>query len=44
METIATDQTVLEAAKTMAEERIGLLLVLEAGDIVGIVTENDQEK
>jgi CBS domain-containing protein len=44
METIATDQTVLEAAKTMAEKRIGSLLLLEAGDMVGIVTESDQGK
>ena len=39
METIASERTVLEAAQTMAEKRIGSLLVLEAGDMVGIVTE-----
>lgn len=41
METIASERTVLEAAQTMAEKRIGSLLVLEAGEIVGIVTETD---
>ncbi len=41
METIASEQTVLEAAQTMAEKRIGSLLVLEAGEMVGIVTETD---
>ena len=29
------------AAQTMAEKRIGSLLVLEAGEMVGIVTETD---
>jgi CBS domain-containing protein len=32
---------VLEATQTMAEKRIGSLLVLEAGEKVGIVTETD---
>jgi CBS domain-containing protein len=41
METIASEWTVLEAAQTMAEKRIGSLLVLEAGDMVGLVTETD---
>jgi CBS domain-containing protein len=41
MATIASERTVLEAAQTMAEKRIGSLLVLEAEDIVGIVTETD---
>ena len=41
METIASEGTVLEATQTMAEKRIGSLLVLEAGDMVGIVTETD---
>ena len=41
METIASERTVLEAAQTMAEKRIGSLLVLESGDMVGIVTETD---
>lgn len=41
METIASERTVLEATQTMAEKRIGSLLVLGAGDMVGIVTETD---
>lgn len=41
METIASEQTVLEAAQMMAEKQIGSLLVLKAGNIVGIVTETD---
>ena len=41
METIASERTVLEATQTMAEKRIGSLLLLEAGDMVGIVTETD---
>jgi len=41
METIASERTVLEATQTMAEKQIGSLLVLEAGDMVGIVTETD---
>ncbi len=41
VETIASEQTVLEATQTMAEKRIGSLLVLEAGEMVGIVTETD---
>ena len=41
METIATERSVLEAAQAMAEKRIGSLLVLEAGDMVGLVTETD---
>ena len=41
METIASERTVQEAAQTMAEKRIGSLLVLEAGEMVGIVTETD---
>jgi CBS domain-containing protein len=41
METIASERTVLEAARTMAEKRIGSLLVMEAGEMVGIVTETD---
>jgi signal-transduction protein with cAMP-binding, CBS, and nucleotidyltransferase domain len=41
METIASELTVLEATQTMAEKRIGSLLVLEAGEMVGIVTETD---
>ena len=41
METIASERTVQEAAQLMAEKRIGSLLVLEAGELVGIVTETD---
>jgi signal-transduction protein with cAMP-binding, CBS, and nucleotidyltransferase domain len=41
METIVRERTVQEAAQLMAEKRIGSLLVLEAGDMVGIVTETD---
>ena len=41
METIASERTVQEAAQTMAEKRIGSLLILERGDMVGIVTETD---
>ncbi len=41
IETIAREQTVLEAAKTMAEKRIGSLLVQETGEMVGITTETD---
>jgi CBS domain-containing protein len=41
METIASERTILEASHAMAEKRIGSLLVLEAGDMVGIVTETD---
>ena len=41
IETIASEGTVSEAAQTMAEKRIGSLLVLEAGHMVGIVTETD---
>jgi CBS domain-containing protein len=41
METMASERTVLEAAQTMAEKRIGSLLVREAGEMVGIVTETD---
>jgi|CXWL01.1.fsa_nt_gi CBS domain-containing protein len=41
LETIASERTVLEAAQAMAEKRIGSLLVMEAGEMVGIVTETD---
>ncbi|HSL05216.1 MAG TPA: CBS domain-containing protein [Nitrospiraceae bacterium] len=41
METIASERTVLEATQIMAEKRIGSLIVLEADDMVGIVTETD---
>ena len=41
METIASERTVLEAARAMAEKQLGSLLILEARDMVGIVTETD---
>jgi CBS domain-containing protein len=41
IETIARERTVLEAAQMMAEKRIGSLLLLAAGEMVGIVTETD---
>jgi signal-transduction protein with cAMP-binding, CBS, and nucleotidyltransferase domain len=41
MATIASERMVSEAAQTMSEKRIGSLLVLDAEDIVGIVTETD---
>ena len=41
METMASERTVLEATQTMAEKRIGSLLVLKAGDMAGMVTETD---
>jgi CBS domain-containing protein len=41
MATIASERTVLEAAQVMAEKQIGSLLILEAGEMVGIVTETD---
>lgn len=41
VEKIASERTVLEAAQRMAEKQIGSLLVIEAGEIVGIVTETD---
>jgi CBS domain-containing protein len=41
MATIASERTVLEAAQVMTEKQIGSLLILEARDLVGIVTETD---
>lgn len=41
LKTMTSERTVLEAAQTMAEKRIGSLLVMEAGEMVGIVTETD---
>jgi signal-transduction protein with cAMP-binding, CBS, and nucleotidyltransferase domain len=41
IETIASEGTVLEAAQKMAEKQIGSLLVIEAGEMIGIVTETD---
>lgn len=39
--TIAPTASVLEAVRLMAEKNIGGLLVLEGGNIVGVVTERD---
>jgi CBS domain-containing protein len=41
LETIGSEETVATAAKRMAEKHIGSLLVIEAGEMVGIVTESD---
>jgi CBS domain-containing protein len=41
LETIGSERTVLETAQRMSEKGIGSLLVLEAGEMVGIVTETD---
>jgi CBS domain-containing protein len=41
METVRSEQTVLEAAQAMTEKRIGSLLVQKTGNMVGIVTETD---
>jgi len=38
---IGPDQPVLEAIKLMAEKRIGALLVIQGGRLVGIVSERD---
>lgn len=38
---ITPDNTLLEAAKQMAECKIGALLVMDKGTLVGIVTERD---
>jgi CBS domain-containing protein len=39
--TIQSDASLLAAAQLMGEKRIGSLLTIEAGEIVGIVTERD---
>jgi CBS domain-containing protein len=39
--TVAPDATVFEAVQLMAEKNIGGLLVLEGGNVVGVVTERD---
>jgi acetoin utilization protein AcuB len=39
--TIAPDASVQDAARTMAEKRIGCLPVVEKGKLVGILTETD---
>ena len=39
--TIGSEESVLAAAQRMSEKRIGSLLTVEAGELVGIVTESD---
>jgi CBS domain-containing protein len=39
--TIAPDASVYEALKLMADKNVGALLVLEAGKVVGIISERD---
>jgi signal-transduction protein with cAMP-binding, CBS, and nucleotidyltransferase domain len=39
--TIRSEESILAAAQCMCEKRIGSLLTIEAGEIVGIVTESD---
>ena len=39
--TIRSEESLLAAAQRMREKRIGSLLTIEAGEIVGIVTESD---
>jgi CBS domain-containing protein len=39
--TIAPTDSVYDAVKTMADKAVGALLVMDAGKIVGIVTERD---
>ncbi len=41
LKTIAPDQSAIEAARRMRDERIGSLLVEKNGDYVGILTESD---
>ena len=41
IETIGSEETVAAAAKRMAEKHIGSLFIIEAGEMVGIVTESD---
>jgi len=41
IETIAPDAPLLDAARRMLELKIGCLIVVEAGRIVGILTESD---
>jgi len=41
LKTIAPDQSAMEAARQMRDERIGSLLVKKNGDYVGILTETD---
>ncbi|MEE9333649.1 MAG: CBS domain-containing protein [Granulosicoccaceae bacterium] len=38
---IAPEESVFEAVKLMAEKRIGVLMVLEEGELCGVVSERD---
>ena len=38
---VATDTTVLDAIKLMADRAVGSLLVMDGDDLLGIVTERD---
>ena len=39
--TVTTDQSVMEAVKLMSERRIGAVVVMEKGNVVGIFSERD---
>jgi len=39
--TIGPDELISEAARRLYEQKIGCLLVVEGGDLIGIVTEGD---
>ena len=39
--TISPEATLADAAKTMVEDKCGSLVVLQDGDVVGIITERD---
>ena len=39
--TIAPDATVYEALRVMADKNVGALLVLEGGELVGVISERD---
>ncbi|MDY6764686.1 MAG: CBS domain-containing protein [Halobacteria archaeon] len=41
VETIGKNRTAVEASKKLYENNIGSLLVVEGGDVVGIITESD---
>lgn len=41
IETIGSEETALAAAQRMSEKHIGALFVIEADELVGIITEGD---
>ena len=41
VDTVSPDETVFDALKLMAEKEIGALVVVEAGKMVGILSERD---